>query len=99
MKSRYSLTARAAFGAATLACLVAASFAHAANQTATVTPIELNPTLPYKLTVEAYDFGAADLPTLHSFAAGEVDGKWVLIAGRTNGLHGFNAIPDNNFPP
>ena len=35
------------------------------------------------------DFGNASLPTLQSFASGTYDGKWVLLAGRTNGLHGF----------
>jgi hypothetical protein len=30
---------------------------------------------------------------------GEYDGKWLFMAGRTNGLHGFNgAMPNENFP-
>jgi hypothetical protein len=60
--------------------------ASAANQTPTVSPVHLNSALPYKISLQPFDFGAASLPTLHSFAAGHYDGKWVLIAGRTNGL-------------
>ena len=70
----------------------------AANQTPDVSPVELNGPSPFKVSVTQYDFGAADLPTLHSFAAGEYDGKWVLVAGRTNGLHGFGSI-NTNFSP
>ena len=64
------------------------SVASADNQTTDLSPIQMGG-LPYNIGVQAYDFGSADLPTLQSFAAGEYDGKWVLIAGRTNGLHGF----------
>jgi hypothetical protein len=71
----------------------------AANQTATLTPILLNTRLPYKITPEPYDFGTAELPTLHSFAAGKHEGKWVLLAGRTNGLHGFETTGPNGFLP
>jgi hypothetical protein len=71
----------------------------AANQTATISPIQLNSALPYRVSVEPYDFGAVSLPTVHSYAAGTVDGKWVILAGRTNGLHGFTSVAANNFPP
>jgi hypothetical protein len=54
--------------------------------------------LPYQVTVRPYEFGEDSLPTLHSFAAATHDGKWVLLAGRTNGLHGFDQNPFNNFP-
>ena len=74
-------------------------FALAANQTDTFTPVVLNGGLPYRIALEPYDFGAAELPTLHSFAAGHYDGKWVLIAGKTNGLHGFEATGPNGFTP
>jgi hypothetical protein len=73
--------------------------AASANQTPTVSPVHLNSSLPYKVSLQPYDFGAASLPTLHSFAAGHYDGKWVLIAGRTNGLHGFSTTSSQNFPP
>ncbi|MEX2092521.1 MAG: hypothetical protein WD971_07575 [Pirellulales bacterium] len=71
----------------------------AANQTVSLTPIQLNSELPYRVSLEPYDFGTAPLPTLHSYAAGQYDGKWVLVAGRTNGLHGFSQVAANNFPP
>jgi hypothetical protein len=83
-----------------LAACAAANQALAANQTADLTPISLGGSLPYRVTVRPYDFGQADLPTLHSFAAGHHDGKWLLLAGRTNGLHGFDRFdPQTNFPP
>jgi len=70
----------------------------AAHQTNSFSPVLLNSRLPYRLAVQPYGFGAAQLPTLHSYAAGRADGKWVLIAGRTNGLHGFESVAANNFP-
>ncbi len=70
----------------------------AAHQTGTFSPVSLNSPLPYRIALEPYDFGAAPLPTLHSYAAGQYDGKWVLISGRTNGLHGFESVAANNFP-
>ena len=38
------------------------------------------------------------MPTLHSYAAGTYDGKWVMLMGRTNGLHGFATSGSTNFP-
>jgi hypothetical protein len=70
-----------------------------ANQTDTFTPIQLNGGLPYRISLQRYDFGAADLPTLHSFATGHHDGKWVLMAGKSNGLHGFETAGANGFEP
>jgi hypothetical protein len=84
-----------------LLTLIAASTAvplHAANQTSDLSPVALNGPSPFKVSLQQYDFGAASLPTLHSFAAGQYNGLWVLIAGRTNGLHGFGAI-NTNFSP
>jgi len=73
--------------------------AHGANQTAALSPVNLSPNLPYRIDVRPVSFGTADLPTLQSYAVGNYDGKWLLISGRTNGLHGFNAsAPDQNFP-
>jgi hypothetical protein len=92
-------TAASIAASALLLLLFANGGARAANQTATLSPVMLGGPLPYAITVTPYDFGDADLPTLHSFAAGELDGKWVLLAGRTNGLHGFSPVnPSNNFP-
>jgi hypothetical protein len=71
----------------------------AAHQTDTFTPVVLNGFLPYNISLQRYDFGAADLPTLHSYAAGQHNDKWVLIAGKTNGLHGFQTTGPNGFTP
>ena len=72
--------------------------AFAQHQTATVSSIVVNGSLSYELEITEVDFGAADRPTLHSFAMGEHNGLWVLIAGRTNGLHGMNLGGLANFP-
>ncbi|HEY4233154.1 MAG TPA: hypothetical protein VGM76_06995 [Lacipirellulaceae bacterium] len=82
-----------------LSASVAALPVHATNQTPDVSPVQLGGPSPFKVSVQPYDFGAAELPTLHSFAAGKYDGKWILIAGRTNGLHGFGPLNSNNFAP
>ena len=38
-------------------------------------------------------------PRLHSYAVGHYDNKWMMISGRTNGLHGFDIFDlDANFP-
>lgn len=39
------------------------------------------------VTVYAEPYPIPALPGLHSFAAAQYDGKWVLIGGRTDGLH------------
>jgi len=84
---------------AIVAMTCAPRVANAQHQTPDITPIQLNSALPYKISLEEYDFGATDLPTLHSFNAAHHDGKWVVFAGRTNGMHGFEAIGPGNFPP
>ena len=83
--------------AAAVVLLGSISAARADNQTTDLSPIQMGG-LPYNIGVQTYDFGSADLPTLQSFAAGVYDGKWVLIAGRTNGLHGFTNSSTQNFP-
>lgn len=50
--------------------------------------------LPFTIEMEETTF--QDWPGLHSFAFGEYDGKWVFLAGRSNGLHGF--FPFTGFP-
>ncbi|HXF29273.1 MAG TPA: hypothetical protein VN457_05435, partial [Chlamydiales bacterium] len=68
----------------------------AANQTDTVSPVHIKNHLPFNITIKLADFM---LPNgLHSGATGVCDGKWLFIAGRTNGMHTFNIAPDN-FPP
>ncbi len=68
------------------------------HQTASFSPIGTANDLPYQVTVRLYDFGDASLPTLHSYAAATHADKWVVLAGRTNGIHGFDQNPYNNFP-
>ena len=53
----------------------------------------------YDLTFAEYDMGTVSVPTLQSFASGIYNRQWVLIAGRTNGLHGFSDDGLANFPP
>lgn len=72
--------------------------ASAQHQTADFTPIELNPSLPFQIQVQEYDFGGGELPGLHSYAAGHYDGKWVLLAGRTNGVHDLDQSGLDSFP-
>lgn len=49
---------------------------------------------PY--TVELVETTFVGAPGLHSFALGRHGGRWLLVGGRTNGLHGFVYNP---FPP
>jgi autotransporter-associated beta strand protein len=77
------------------------AFGQPQNQTPDVTPVVRDGDLPYRVELRPRDFGESELPTLHSFAAGEHAGKWVLLGGRTNGLHGFATGPGApfvNFP-
>lgn len=70
----------------------------AQHQTPNVSPVQIGSPLPYQVELRAANFGAAELPTLHSYAAAHYQGKWVLVAGRTNGLHGFENGGSINFP-
>lgn len=66
------------------------------NQTPTVSPIYPGNQLPFRVQVELENF---TLPNgLQSFASAIYKNKWLLIAGRTSGLHGFEN-DTNNFPP
>lgn len=73
--------------------LVLTAFLHGKNQTPYVTMPLKEDELPYRLLIEEAPFS---LPVgLHSCAAGRVGNEWVLISGRTYGLHGFSK---DNFP-
>jgi hypothetical protein len=54
-------------------------------------------TLPYSIVLREVSLAPAPIPTLHSVAAGKWDGQWVLLAGRTAGLHGLTG--QNAFDP
>lgn len=53
-----------------------------------------NNNAPFTVELEEVTIPAA--PTLHSFAFAQLNGKWLFIGGRTNGLHGFT--PQTAFP-
>jgi hypothetical protein len=68
----------------------------AQHQTA-LDPPQVGGTLPYSITLRETSLAPAPIPTLHSVAAGKWDGQWVLLAGRTSGLHGLTG--QNAFDP
>jgi hypothetical protein len=71
-------------------------YAYGDNQTSTVSPVLPSTSLPYQIRIEQDNFS---LPNgLQSFAYATHEDKWLLLAGRTNGLHNFNE-DTNNFPP
>lgn len=88
------------YSALAAACLAAFTApACAQNPLGIYSPVNLNPTLPYRVELREHSMGSAELPTLHSYAVGHYDNKWLMISGRTNGLHGFDVFdPDANFP-
>jgi len=65
------------------------------NQTDTVNTVISQSGLPFSVVISLANFR---LPVgYHSGAFGTYKGLWVILAGRINGLHGFD--PTNNFPP
>lgn len=67
------------------------------NQTDTYSPILSPDSLPFTVSIELSSFS---LPTgIHSGAYAVYQGKWLFIAGRTNGMHGFYTGGIGNFPP
>lgn len=80
----------------TLFAVTWAAILSADNQTPTTTPILQASLLAFSIDIETADFS---LPAgLHSGVTATCKGKWILFAGRTNGLHGFEN-DNNNFPP
>ncbi|WP_436640892.1 hypothetical protein [Microbaculum sp. FT89] len=70
------------------------------NQTPTVTPVSTDASsLPYKIKLVRQKKTAKTLPNLQGFADGHIDGLWVIIGGRSNGLHNFTDSGLKNFPP
>jgi hypothetical protein len=56
-------------------------------------------TIPFNYEVKLKPITINSLPGLHSFAAAQSDGKWLIIGGRKDGLHArqpFNAFPAAN---
>jgi hypothetical protein len=61
----------------------------AAHQTDSFSPIHGAEHLPFRLRLELAHQNLQPTPTLHSFAAASWDGCWLILGGRTNGLHGM----------
>lgn len=78
--------------------LLLSSTLYGDNQTSTLSPVLPPTSLPFSVEIELSNL---ELPNgWHSGAFGTWGNKVVLLAGRTNGLHGFNNDPNvNNFPP
>lgn len=69
---------------------------HADNQTADLSPVGTEASLPFSVEIELAPFS---LPTgIQAFASAIYQDKWIFVAGRTNGLHAFDNV-GNNFPP
>lgn len=76
--------------------LLQAATPQTANQTDTLTPICTKPFKPFQVRIEQAGFS---LPKgIQSYAWAVHKDKWLFLAGRTNGLHGFDP-GNNNFPP
>lgn len=76
--------------------LTSSNVLRADNQTATLSPVLPETSLPFTLEIETASF---TLPTgIQAYASAIYKGYWLFISGRTNGLHGF-ANSGNNFPP
>jgi hypothetical protein len=78
-------------------CLMAGQL-RGQHQTSTFTPVQLGSALPYRIAVHEYDFGSGQLPGLHSYAAAQYGGKWIMLAGRTNGIHNLDQAGEGSFP-
>lgn len=65
------------------------------DQTDTFSPIQSEASLPYTIQIEQAGF---TLPAgIQSFVSATHKGKWLILCGRTNGMHTFNN-EGNNFP-
>lgn len=53
--------------------------------------------LPYGILIREISLAPAQIPTLHSIAAAKWEGQWVMLGGRTSGLHGMTGV--NAFDP
>ncbi|MBA3720863.1 MAG: hypothetical protein H0W88_00505 [Parachlamydiaceae bacterium] len=72
------------------------------NQTPTLSPILPGDELPFRIEIELADFSLPDVITgsgVHSSVEAIYKGKWLIFAGRTNGMHTFDQLnPPSNFP-
>lgn len=69
---------------------------YAENQTPTISPIQMEDALPFRVRLNLADFS---LPVgVQSYIHAVYDDKFLIITGRMGGLHGFVANSQNNFP-
>ena len=66
------------------------------NQTDDLSPVLVNQSVPFEITIESTDLRVPG--GIHSAASAQCGSNYLFIAGRTNGLHGF-ADGNNDFPP
>jgi len=64
------------------------SSGQAQNQTDTFSPVT-RWDRDYKIQVKPYAMPKANTPGLQSFASGQVGNEWVILAGKTGGMHSF----------
>lgn len=69
----------------------------AAQHQSVLDPPLVGGTLPYSITLREITLAPAPMPTLHSVAAAKWEGQWIMLAGRTSGLHGLTG--QNAFDP
>ena len=69
----------------------------AQHQSATLDEPNVGGQLPYSIEIREASLVPAEIPNVHSVAAATWEGQWVLLAGRTNGLHGLTG--NNAFDP
>jgi len=69
------------------------------HQTETFSEIESESTIPFRVSLQMASNNLSSMPTLHSMAMAQSDGKWLLVGGRTNGLHQIFATDLTSFPP
>jgi hypothetical protein len=90
---------RAATACGIIWLALAGSPAEADNQTPTTSPIIVgSKDLPFDIELKRVDTDGR-LPTLQGSFTGTHGSMWVLIGGRTAGLHDFTSDPLQNFPP
>lgn len=66
------------------------------DQTETLSPIHGAGHVPFSLQIRHVNAGTMPRPTLHSYVGAHQGGLWLMLGGRTNGLHGMTG--QNGFP-
>lgn len=69
------------------------------HQTTEFSPVSLATGMPFEISLQLSNPTGGGLPSLHSFSSAEYDGKWLLVGGRTNGLHSLEIFNPDSFSP